>query len=99
MIPAERIFVRKDETRVPVLVEAASFEDEPEEGVCFTLGDLRNGGHAQFKSSVALVKACHVVDAQESEAAVPRLGIKNPFLNSACISPRKCGVKRRRLPA
>jgi hypothetical protein len=53
MIPAERIFVRRDETRVPVRVGAASFEDTPEEGVCFAPGDLRNVGHAQFKSSVA----------------------------------------------
>ena len=35
--PGEKEFIRKDGTRVPVLVGAASFEDNPQEGVCFVL--------------------------------------------------------------
>ncbi|MCE0499756.1 MAG: PAS domain S-box protein [Methylacidiphilales bacterium] len=35
--PYEKEFVRKDGSRVPILVGAATFEDSPEEGVCFVL--------------------------------------------------------------
>lgn len=35
--PIEKEFIRRDGTRVPVLVGAATFEDNPEEGVCFVL--------------------------------------------------------------
>ncbi len=35
--PYEKEFIRKDGTRVPILVGAAAFEDNPEEGVCFVL--------------------------------------------------------------
>jgi len=35
--PFEKEYVRKDGTRVPVLVGAAIFEDNPNEGVCFVL--------------------------------------------------------------
>src|SRR5277367_5356033 len=33
--PYEKEFICKDGSRVPILVGAASFEDSPEEGVCF----------------------------------------------------------------
>jgi PAS domain S-box-containing protein len=39
--PHEREFIAKDGTRVPVLIGAATFEDNPEEGVGFVL-DLRD---------------------------------------------------------
>lgn len=35
--PYEKQYVRQDGTRVPVLVGAAAFEDNPDEGVCFAL--------------------------------------------------------------
>lgn len=35
--PFEKEYIRKDGTRVPVLVGAANFEDSPNEGVCFVL--------------------------------------------------------------
>jgi PAS domain S-box-containing protein len=35
--PYQKEYVRKDGTRIPVLVGAASFEDNPREGVCFVL--------------------------------------------------------------
>ena len=35
--PFEKEYIRKDGARVPVLVGAASFEDGPDEGVCFVL--------------------------------------------------------------
>jgi PAS domain S-box-containing protein len=35
--PFEKEYIRKDGTRVPVLVGAANFEDSPHEGVCFVL--------------------------------------------------------------
>jgi len=35
--PYEKEFIRKDGTRLPVLVGAAAFEDNPEEGLCFVL--------------------------------------------------------------
>jgi PAS domain S-box-containing protein len=35
--PFEKEYIRKDGARVPVLVGAASFEDSPDEGVCFVL--------------------------------------------------------------
>jgi PAS domain S-box-containing protein len=35
--PFEKEFVRKDGSRVPVMLGAATFEDSPDEGVCFVL--------------------------------------------------------------
>ena len=35
--PYEKEFIRKDATRVAILLGAAAFEDNPEEGVCFIL--------------------------------------------------------------
>ena len=35
--PYEKEFFRKDGSRVPVLLGAATFEDSPDEGVCFVL--------------------------------------------------------------
>jgi PAS domain S-box-containing protein len=35
--PYEKEFIRKDGSRVPILLGAASFEDSPDEGVCFVL--------------------------------------------------------------
>jgi len=35
--PYEKEFVRKNGSRVPLLIGAASFEDNPEEGVCFAV--------------------------------------------------------------
>ena len=36
-LPYEKDFIRKDGVRVPVLLGAAAFEDNPQEGVCFIL--------------------------------------------------------------
>jgi signal transduction histidine kinase/CheY-like chemotaxis protein len=51
-VPYEKEFIRKDGRRVPVLLGAASFEDSPDEGVCFVL-DLteRKQLEAQFHQS------------------------------------------------
>jgi PAS domain S-box-containing protein len=35
--PLEKEYVRKDGSRVPVMMGAASFEDSPDEGVCFAI--------------------------------------------------------------
>ena len=35
--PFEKEYLRKDGSRVPVFISAASFEDNPEEGVCFAV--------------------------------------------------------------
>ena len=35
--PFEKEFIRKDGSRVPILLGAAAFEDSPDEGVCFLL--------------------------------------------------------------
>jgi len=35
--PYEKAYIRKDGSRVPILVGAAIFEDSPDEGVCFVL--------------------------------------------------------------
>jgi PAS domain S-box-containing protein len=35
--PYEKEYVRKDGTRVPIMLGAASFEDSPHEGVCFVI--------------------------------------------------------------
>jgi PAS domain S-box-containing protein len=35
--PYEKAYIRKDGSKVPVLIGASSFEDSPEEGVCFVV--------------------------------------------------------------
>lgn len=35
--PYEKEYLRKDGTRIAVLISASAFEDDPEEGVCFTV--------------------------------------------------------------
>jgi PAS domain S-box-containing protein len=35
--PFEKVYIRKDGSRVPVLLGAAAFEDNPDEGVCFAV--------------------------------------------------------------
>jgi len=44
--PFEKEFTRKDGSRVPILLGAATFGDNPEEGVCFTL-DLSDRKNAE----------------------------------------------------
>lgn len=44
--PYEKEFMRKDGSRVPVLVGAAMFEDTPDEGVCFVL-DITARKHSE----------------------------------------------------
>ena len=50
--PFEKEYIRKDGSRVPILVGAATFEDNPNEGVCFVL-DLteRKKFEAQFRQA------------------------------------------------
>jgi len=36
-VPYEKEYIRKDGTHVPILLGAASFEDNPQEGVCFAV--------------------------------------------------------------
>ena len=51
-LPFEKEFLRKDGSRVPVLLGAAAFEDSPDEGVCFVV-DLteRKRLEAQFQQA------------------------------------------------
>jgi PAS domain S-box-containing protein len=46
--PFEKEFTRKDGSRVPILLGAATFGDNPEEGVCFTL-DLSDRKKAELE--------------------------------------------------
>ena len=46
--PFEKEFTRKDGSRVPILLGAATFGDNPEEGVCFTL-DLTERKKAEME--------------------------------------------------
>ncbi len=56
----EKEFLRKDGSRVPILIGAAMFEDNPDDGVCFVI-DITNRKQAEQKLSDAL--------AQEKELA------------------------------
>jgi PAS domain S-box-containing protein len=48
----EKEFIRKDGTRVPILIGAATFEDKPDEGVCFILDLTENKKlEQQFRQS------------------------------------------------
>jgi PAS domain S-box-containing protein len=59
-VPYEKEFVRKDGSRVPVLIGATTFEDNPDEGVCF-VHDITE----RKKSEAALLRLAAIIESSD----------------------------------
>jgi PAS domain S-box-containing protein len=82
----EKEWIRKDGSRIPILIGAAIFEDDPEEGVCFTLDLTQRVQSETSRSNEKRIQAL----LEQTAVGVARIdALSGRYLH---VNPRFCEI-------